>query len=412
MNELKYYGQQYAQEVLKMLKDMHLHTAKYQLCGVHIPRGILLVGAPGIGKTLFAYKAAQVLEKELIVIKPSSDLLSEEIVRSFTIAREKKNCIVLLDEILNMIYKDEKTEGQLLAELDSQHDFLVIATTSAHEYEMATYEALTRPGRFDIKIHMTWPTYEDRYIFFQDRLHEMKMEYSPDILSEITTDQSYAFMHTLLNQLKMYSIYLNTPITHELVYSLKERLTHYGSDESSTNLNTLYEIAVHEIGHAVYGLLSGRSISLIELSKKGYRAKTTFVTSTSQLIDTYLAEIEISLAGYAAGVVVLGQHYKGAELDFEDTRNLFSMIYRNSLKLSNKTATTFVQNGSQEQLTPTYMKLYRRTITKAFNISKQRLRRHQMIIKKYASLLVQKSILTKADIELLFKELLVNQNSI
>jgi cell division protease FtsH len=398
MNELKYYGQQYAQEVLKMLKDMHLHTAKYQLCGVHIPRGILLVGAPGIGKTLFAYKAAQVLEKELIVIKPSSDLLSEEIVKSFSMARVKKNCIVLLDEIFNMIYKDEKTEGQLLAELDSQHDFIVIATTSAHEYEMANFEALTRPGRFDIKIHMTWPSYQDRYTFFKNQLEEMKMEYSPDILSEITTDQSYAFMHTLLNQLKMYSIYLNTPITHDLVYSLKERLTHYGSDESSTDSSTLYEIAVHEIGHAIYGLLSGRSISLIELSKKGYLAKTTFVVTTSQLVDAYLTDIEISLAGYAAGVVVLKKHYKGAELDFEDTRNLFSMIYRSSLKLSHKTATTFVQNSPQEQLTPVYMKLYLRTIKKAFNRAKRRLRRWKLVINKYASLLVNKSILTRIDI--------------
>ncbi|MDP2426040.1 MAG: AAA family ATPase, partial [bacterium] len=404
MNEIQYYGQPYAQEVLMMLKDMHLHTTKYQDCGVHIPRGILLVGEPGIGKTLFAYKAAEVLEKELIVIKPYSDLLSSEIERCFSLARERKNCIVLVDEIFNMIYRDEKTEGQLLAELDSFNDFLVIATTSAHDYEMAQYEALTRPGRFDFKIYMSWPSYRDRLTFFQDKLQLMKIDYDASILAEITSEQSYAFMHTLLNHIKMSSTYLNTPIDHDLVYSLKEKLSNFSSHQEDTNLDILYQIAVHKLGHAIYGLLSGRSVALIELSKKGYKAKTTFHASKCQTINDYITEIEISLSGYAAGVVVLKQHYKGAELDFEDTRNLFSMIFRSSLHLDNITATTFVQNGPQEQLTNTYKKLYLTTIRKAFRKAKITLKKHRQIIRNYAVILVQKSILTNDDIELLFEE--------
>jgi len=108
MTKIKYYGQRHAQDVLSMLEDMHQHVEKYQEHNVHIPRGILLIGAPGMGKTMFAHKVAEVLNKELFIIKPSSQMLSEEIEDKFALAREKKNCIVLLDEVFNMIYKDEK----------------------------------------------------------------------------------------------------------------------------------------------------------------------------------------------------------------------------------------------------------------------------------------------------------------
>lgn len=411
MKTIDYYGQPYAQEVLKMLVDMHRNPTKYHSCGVHIPRGILLVGAPGIGKTLFAHKAAEILNQELLVIKPSTDFLSDAIGKTFQLAREKKHCIVLLDELFNMIYKDDKTEGQLLAELDSQHDFLVIATTSAHEYEMAQFEALTRPGRFDIKIRMSWPSYEDRLHFFDHKLRESHVEYDSKILAEITVDQSYAFMQTLINQIKMRSIYLNQPLTHPFVYEVKEQLERYSNDDCHINHKELYAIAIHEMGHAVSGILNGRTLSLIELSKKSYRAKTTFQPFSSQTTQDIQIDMDITIAGYAAAVVVFAQHFKGSELDFEETRSLFSILYRSSLSIKNKIASTYVDNALKEQTIPEYRKLYQTTITSSFRRVKRVLKPYRNIMKAFAMKLVHKTIFTKSDISELVQAIHLKKQS-
>lgn len=405
MNEITYYGQSHAQDLLDMLFDMEVHPELYHKHQIIMPRGICLIGAPGMGKTLFAHKAAQLLKKKLLIIRPSGEMLSKEIEETFERARLEGDVIVLLDEVFNMIYKDEKTEGQLLSELDSNNRFLVIATTSASQYEIESHEALMRPGRFDIKLHLAWPSHEDRRIFFADQLKHQNLTLDPDVLTSITAGESFAFLHSYLNRLKMVAVKRRQTVDHALAYEVKELMTSFEHERRTINDQSLMDVAIHEIGHAVYGIMAKRTVSLIELSKNQFRGKTTFEPSFETDVSDLKIQMAISLSGYAAGASLTKRHTSGAELDFEDTRNLFSMMIRNTMIIKKRTAVTFVQNGNAEQLEAYYQRQYRRLMRKTFRHTRLVLFSFKHVIQMYATELIQKGILTKEDLSKLEKEI-------
>ncbi len=406
MQKFQYYGQPHAQEVIDLMSDIANHPDKYQVQGVHLPKGILLIGAPGMGKTLFAHVLAEKLNKELIIIKPSSTMLSEEIETKFAFARQNSNYLILVDELFAMINKDEKTEGQLLAELDSVSNILVIATTSADEYDISHHEALTRPGRFDIKINLGSPSHEDRVRFFADQFTQDSLDCDFDRLADLTADESYAFLSSLVNQVKLYSLYQNVKITNDFVFWCKEKLSGFATEVKVVTFDELYPVAIHEVGHAIYGLFSGRQVATIEVSASGRRARTTFDDFVSQRsVNAGFTEIAIQMAGYAACFVVLKNHMIGAQLDFEEMRGQFYAVYRNSLVLHQQTATTFVHSGESEMFTKHYRRMYLKTVRKTFSHDCVVLKPYKTILDSYARLLMKQGNLSKKDLEQLKTDL-------
>lgn len=397
---IHYYGQSHAQEVLGMLLDIHMNPDLYTSQSIHLPRGILLTGSPGIGKTLFAHKAAEVLNKELIIIKPSSDQLTVEIEDKFSYARYQPNCIVLLDELFSMIDKDPRTEGQLLAELDSQNDFLVIATTSASTYELDRHQALTRPGRFDIKIALSLPSYDDRLQYLDDNIEIDTIENK--ILSYITEGESYAFLTTFVNQLKIAAIN-NPQLSYFDVYQIKENLSNYHLAQKQLTNEELRNTAIHEVGHALYGVLHGRKLALVELSKKGQRSKTVFLPHCDDSMDAYLLDIDIALAGYAAGIVMNKKHMNGATLDFENVRNLFADLYRQSYYLKTTSAVNY-EASLQDQLTKNYQKRFNKLIHSRLRKVIKVLHHNRLILNYLVEVLLSKQVLIESDVVLVIQK--------
>ena len=169
-NKIAGYEKEVAQ--LEQLKDFLHNAEKYANCGVHIPKGVLLYGYPGVGKTVMAKSIADehINIVELRAADCTRDNSEEFIQEAFAKAKEMKPCLLLIDEFDKIagcrdefyMEMNDKAMKILLQELDSlkeENDVLVVATCNDIR---RLGPALVRSGRFDRIFEIGLPSLEDR----------------------------------------------------------------------------------------------------------------------------------------------------------------------------------------------------------------------------------------------------------
>lgn len=399
MEKNKYYGQEHAIEVLDMIADVSLNKDKYINADVSLPKGILLIGEPGVGKTLYAHKLTNRLNKELLIIKPSSNMISEEIESKFKLAKSSNNYIILLDELMAMINGDDKTKGQLLAELDSLSDVIVVATTTAREDQFFEHEALIRPGRFDLKIYLELPNREDRLDFLKDKLDNPLNLIDFNDIADITFGESYAFLTTLVNTTKLYAIQKNVDITTKFITWSAKKLNGFNVPEILKTSKELYPMAVHELGHTLYAILTNKIITKVQLSNSGAQGITSYYSKTNNhLANQAIIEIANNLSGYVASQIIFNKHTFGAHFDLEFLRNTYYHLHRDTLLFNNKVAVPFRSIGESETFEKSYKKRFNKFIKKTLKHTRHIMKTYKSIIEKYSLILANNMELSKDDL--------------
>ena len=316
--------------------------------GARIPKGALLTGAPGTGKTLLARAIAGESSVPFIQCSGSSfvelyvGLGAKRVRELFELARKKQPCIVFIDEIdaigkkrsinnVSMSDEREQTINQLLIEMDgfnNETDIVVIAATNRIDI---LDEALLRPGRFDRKIQVALPDVSGREAILKVHCKNKKLDNDVNIydIAKQTTGFTGADLENFMNECAIRSVRdtLHDTITNQIIENVYQRLI-FGLKGSQFSETKKTRIAYHEAGHAIIGVLMKEYdiVRKVSILPRGQTAGVTYFQPLPEDIGVYtkeylLSRIKVALGGHAAEEIVYGKDKvtTGASNDFEQT---------------------------------------------------------------------------------------------
>ncbi len=329
------------QEIVGFLRD----PTQYIVSGAKIPKGALLTGKPGTGKTLLARAIAG--ESSVPFIQCSGSAFVEMFVGVgakrvrdiFETARKNQPCIVFIDEI-DAIGKTrsangfaanderEQTINQLLTEMDGfDNDSQIVVIAATNRVDILD-EALLRPGRFDRKIQVSLPDVHGREKIL--KVHSKNKNLAPEVdlmnVARQTTGFSGADLENLMNECAIYSVREETNlITPSIVEDVYQRVVVGAKGGRPMSDERKKRVAYHEGGHAIIGVLMPEydEVRKVSIIPRGDAGGVTFFQPTSDELGMYtkeylLSQIKVSLAGYAAEELIYGKDNvtTGATSDF------------------------------------------------------------------------------------------------
>ena len=342
-------GEDEAKENLAEIVDYLHNPKKYTDAGASMPKGLLLVGPPGTGKTMLAKAVAGESGVPFFSISGSEfvemfvGMGASKVRDLFKQAKEKAPCIVFIDEIDAIGKKRdgqvggnderEQTLNQLLTEMDGfegNNGVIILAATNRPE---SLDPALTRPGRFDRRVPVELPDLKGREAIL--KVHAKKIKPADDVdfhtIARMASGASGAELANIVNEAALRAVRQGRTIVHEadLEESVEVVIAGYQKKNAVLSDQEKKVVAYHEIGHALVAALQSHSAPV---------QKITIIPRTSGALgysmqveqgDKYLMtkeEIENKIAtftgGRAAEEVVFNQITTGASNDIEQATKL------------------------------------------------------------------------------------------
>ena len=336
-----------AKEELEEIVDFLKTPERYFGSGAKIPRGALLAGEPGTGKTLLARAIAG--ESNVPFIQCSASNFVEMFVgvgakrvrELFEQARANQPCIVFIDEIDavgkkrgggNMPSNDEReqTINQLLTEMDgfdNETGIVVIAATNRIDI---LDDALLRPGRFDRKIQVSLPSVKGRLKILG--VHARGKKFAPDVrlktIAKQTTGFSGADLANFLNECAIRAVKdSDGVITNEITENVYQRIVVGAKGDVKYSMRKKELVAYHEAGHAIVGVLvpDYDTVRKVSIMPRGAAGGVTFFQPSEDNADSpfytkeyLLAQILVALGGRAAEEIIYGANRvtTGASSDY------------------------------------------------------------------------------------------------
>ncbi len=335
----------YEKEVaqLEQLRDLLSNSEEYAKCGVHIPKGILLYGVPGVGKTVMAKSIAD--ENTNLVELRAADCTrsnSEKYIHEvFSKAKGLKPCLLLIDELDKIagshadfyIEMNDKAMKILLQELDSlksENGVLVVATCNDLNQ---LNPALTRSGRFDRIFAIGLPSLEDRKKILNLYYNKISIEKDLDVdyIARITSGYSGAQLECLVNESALLAFERKqNKIDFDCFQTVMNRITFQGI-EGTIKDNEKHLIAVHEAGHAVIALyLKPDKLLMASIIPQGQSKGHTRVIYEDELScskdDVSLNDVAIALGGRVAEEIEFGDISCGCSNDIRKSTSILDYL--------------------------------------------------------------------------------------
>ena len=321
-----------AKEELEEIVDFLKKPERYFGSGAKIPRGALLAGAPGTGKTLLARAIAG--ESNVPFIQCSAANFVEMFVgvgakrvrELFEQARENQPCIVFIDEIDavgkkrsagGMPSNDEReqTINQLLTEMDGFDNETGIVVNRPDILD----RALLRPGRFDRKIQVTLPSVQGRKKILGVHARDKKLADDVNLgsIAKQTTGFSGADLANLLNECAIRAVRDGDGIvTKDIVENVYQRIVVGAKGDVKFSLRKKELVAYHEAGHALVGTLVPNydTVRKVSIIPRGAAGGVTFFQPSEENADSamytkeyLLSQIKVALGRRAAEEIIYGK---------------------------------------------------------------------------------------------------------
>jgi cell division protease FtsH len=346
-------GSAEAKEAFGEIVDYLRDPKKYAEFGARPPKGILLVGPPGGGKTHLARALAGETKAGFIVItgsefsSPFFGVGIRRVKSVFAQAKRKSPCILFIDEIdgIGQRTKVDRASdaepnriiNQILTEMDGFHAANGVIVVGATNKPEALDEAMLRPGRFDRKIHINVPGVEDRKALFEHYTAKLKSTEPLDFdqLARVTIGFTPAAISSVVNTAALSAAKQDSTSLrmNHLVDAVETESV--GAVTSAGKLLKPAErrrIAVHEAGHAIAtSLLNVGTLEKVTILPRGPSLGVTIVTpdrETEFYLRTELENrIQMLLGGRVAEKLVFGDISSGAAGDLSEASILaFKMV--------------------------------------------------------------------------------------
>ncbi|NNM84706.1 MAG: ATP-dependent zinc metalloprotease FtsH [Phycisphaerales bacterium] len=332
-----------AKEELAEIVEFLKHPKRFQKLGGRIPRGVLLIGSPGVGKTLLAKAIAGEAEVPFFSISGSDFVemfvgVGASRVRDlFKTAKESSPCIVFLDEIDAVGRRRgngfasgghderEQTLNAILVEMDgfdTNDQVIVIAATNRSD---VLDPALTRPGRFDRQVTVPLPDIKGRYEILKVHARKVKLGQDVDLLrlARQTPMFSGADLAAIINESALIATMLNKDAIEMTDLEEARDKIRFGKARRSRVIDEQERVltAWHEAGHAVIQYFSPEADPLhkVTIIPRGSYGGATFSLPEK---DRYyrsqnhlLAQLRILFGGRAAEELNIAQIDTGASMD-------------------------------------------------------------------------------------------------
>ena len=342
-------GEDEAKENLAEIVDYLHNPKKYSDVGASMPKGVLLVGPPGTGKTMLAKAVAGEANVPFFSISGSEfvemfvGMGASKVRDLFRQAKEKAPCIVFIDEIDAIGKKRdgqiggnderEQTLNQLLTEMDGfegNNGVIILAATNRPE---SLDPALTRPGRFDRRVPVELPDLAGREAIL--RVHAKKIKTSDNVdfhtIARMAAGTSGAELANIINEAALRAVRNGRTVVEEadLEESIEVVIAGYQKKNAIMTDSEKRVVAYHEIGHALVAALQTDSAPVQKITiiprTSGALGYTMQVEENDKVLMTK-REIENKIAtltgGRAAEEVVFGEVTTGASNDIEQATKL------------------------------------------------------------------------------------------
>ena len=344
-------GEDEAKESLAEVVDYLHNPDKYTEAGASMPKGILLVGPPGTGKTMLAKAVAGEAGVPFFSISGSEfvemfvGMGASKVRDLFKQAKEKAPCIVFIDEIDAIGQKRssggvsggnderEQTLNQLLTEMDGFEENTGVMILAATNRPESLDPALTRPGRFDRRVPVELPDLQGREAIL--KVHAKKIKTAEDVdfhtIARMAAGASGAELANIINEAALRAVRGNRVVVTEadLEESIEVVIAGYQKKNAVLSDREKRVVAYHEIGHALVAALQTHSAPVQKITIIPRTSGALGYTMQVDTGDKYLLtkeEIENKIAtftgGRAAEEVVFGQITTGASNDIEQATKL------------------------------------------------------------------------------------------
>jgi cell division protease FtsH len=349
-------GEDEAKENLTEIVDYLHNPNKFKSIGASMPKGVLLVGPPGTGKTMLAKAVAGEANVPFFSMSGSEfvemfvGMGASKVRDLFRQAKEKAPCIVFIDEIdaigkkrdgqFSTNDEREQTLNQLLTEMDgfeSNSGVIILAATNRPE---SLDPALTRPGRFDRRVPVELPDLAGREAIL--RVHAKKIKLSDNVdfqqIARMASGASGAELANIVNEAALRAVRSGRPYATQadLEESIEVVIAGYQKKNAILTKEERLTVSYHEIGHALVAALQSHSAPVTKITiiprTSGALGYTMQVDEGNHYLYTK-EELENKIAtftgGRAAEELVFGTISTGAANDIEQATKLArSMITR------------------------------------------------------------------------------------
>ena len=344
-------GEDEAKENLSEIVNYLHDPSKYRDIGASMPKGILLVGPPGTGKTMLAKAVAGEANVPFFSISGAEfvemfvGMGASKVRDLFKQAKEKAPCIVFIDEIDAIGKKRdggkfgggnderEQTLNQLLTEMDGfegSNGVIILAATNRPE---SLDPALTRPGRFDRRVPVELPDLQGREAIL--RVHAKKIKTEPNInyaqIARMASGASGAELANIVNEAALRAVrnHRTAASQADMEESIEVVIAGYQKKNAILTDKEKSIVSYHEIGHALVAALQSHSAPVQKITivprtsgALGYTMQVDEGNHYLMTKDEIINKIATLTAGRVAEEIVFGSITTGASNDIEQATKL------------------------------------------------------------------------------------------
>ena len=342
-------GEDEAKENLAEIVDYLHNPQKYTDVGASMPKGVLLVGPPGTGKTMLAKAVAGEAGVPFFSMSGSEfvemfvGMGASKVRDLFRQAKEKAPCIVFIDEIDAIGKKRdgqiggnderEQTLNQLLTEMDGfegSNGVIILAATNRPE---SLDPALTRPGRFDRRVPVELPDLQGREAIL--RVHAKKIKTEPNInyaqIARMASGASGAELANIVNEAALRAVrnHRTAASQADMEESIEVVIAGYQKKNAILTDKEKSIVSYHEIGHALVAALQSHSAPVQKITivprtsgALGYTMQVDEGNHYLMTKDEIINKIATLTAGRVAEEIVFGSITTGASNDIEQATKL------------------------------------------------------------------------------------------